>query len=116
MNRGKPNPSARGIATTVVGPDGQAVDYRVLAAELARAAEYFLRTADLGLDAGKARGALERVVTRYKAGTFDGLSDLRRAVHAALFQLRTIAHKLPPEAKRILQELAATAQKYEDRR
>ncbi len=91
----------------------QATDYRILAAELAKAAEYFLRTADLGLDAGKARRALEQVVTRYKAGTLDGLTDLLMAVNAALFRLRTIAHTLPPEAKRILRELAATAQKYE---
>ncbi len=110
-------PKRTGATVAITGPDTSPVtDYRVLAAELARAADYFLLPADLGLDAGKARGARERVVTRYKAGTLDGLTDLRRAVNAALFRLRTIAHKLPPEAKRILQELATVAERHEDRR
>ena len=108
-------PKRAGVAFAITGADA-AVDYRVLAAELTKAAEYLLRTSDLGLDTGKARGALERVVTRYKAGSLDGLSDLRRAVNAALFRLRTIAHKLPPEAKRILKELATVAERYEEPR
>lgn len=110
-------PKRGGTTVAVAGQDAsQVTDYRVLSAELVRATERFLRTADLGLDASRARQALEHVVTRYKAGTFDGLTDLRMAVNAALFRLRTIAHTLPPEAKRILQELAATARKYEEPR
>ena len=101
-----------GPTVAVVGPTAShVIDYRVLAAELARAADDYLLTADQGIGIDKARLALEHVVARYKAGTLDGLTDLRRAVHRTLFQLRTIANQLPPEAKRILQELAAVVQR-----
>jgi hypothetical protein len=106
----------KSTTTAVVDAEGRTVDYRVLAAELARAAEYYVLTVHQRLGEDKARVALERVVARYKEGTLDGLSELRIAVRRALFSLRTIAHKLPVEAKAILRELAETAEKYEERR